>query len=128
MTSKHHQGFIKTFSAGLGSGSVEAKVGGKTISLPFSSSVVNGPKRQLRSGDRVLVKLGTAKGKPHVTAIEFAPAKPETDVSATQANGERDSSRGGEETVLVPVSPGEEINARFTKDNFLKYGSRLDFS
>lgn len=134
MSEEQSVGYIKTFSSGLGRGAAEVSVEGDTISVSFTSKVVRGLKSQLRSGDRVTVTLEPESGKkPRVVAIEYAPDSPPASAPAA-SNGRLDdlleavqSSTNGLTAARVPVPADGRTQARFTKENFVRNASRLDF-
>ncbi len=128
MGNKQSVGYIKTFSSGLGRGTAEVSVGGETISVPFTSNVVRGTKSQLRSGDRVNMTLQSAKGKkPRVVAIEIAPDRPSAPNAPADLAEPVGSSSNGLAPAPVPVLANGGTRARFTKENFVRHASRLDF-
>ena len=131
MSTRPSIGYIKTFSSGLGSGSVEVQRGATTMSLPFTSKVVEGMGTRLRSGDRVQVTLRQqGSKKPRVITIELAPAPPKSTGSPENKVDEPAASSRTEDaaTSRVSVLSDGGTAARFTKESFVRSGSRLDFS
>jgi hypothetical protein len=122
MTVTPRIGYIKTFSAGLGRGSAEVSVDGKPISLPFTSAVVKGPPTQLRSGKKV--HLTVDDKQPRIVTVELAepPA-----ASAGDSSGDAAPELPASPRKRAPVMPSTGAKARFTKENFVRRGSRLDF-
>jgi hypothetical protein len=127
--SRPRVGYVKTFSSGLDSGSVQVEYGGGLISLPFTSSVIEGTPSRLHSGDQVRVSVTSGKNKkPRVVAIEAVSVEP-TPQGSTASNETVTAMTDGEAltAIQVPVLQEGGTQARFTVENFVRSGSRLDF-
>jgi hypothetical protein len=102
-------------------GSVQVELGATTASFPFRSDNIEGGE-DFRSGDRVKVTLdGPDSSNLKVSSIEAVPTPAPANVS--DADAEEDPAAD----MMVTVQPEGGTEARFSREEFIKSGSRLTF-